>query len=87
MKTKTTKSSPKKPRAAQSKPISKAQAAKEALKFGEYADQDRKSAHKILNGIEALIAGEKASAERYFLNADRYDLLADELSVYAESDG
>lgn len=72
--------------AEQSKPISKARAAKEAPKFRERAAQDRKRAQDCLDRIDNLVAGEKASAERYLLSAARYDCLADVLVAHAESD-
>lgn len=82
----------------QSKPISKARAAKEAPKFRELAAQQRKRAQDCLDRVDKtnminyidqinkLVADEKASADRYLLSAARYDNLADVLVAHAQSD-
>lgn len=70
----------------QSKPISKARAAKEAPRFREYAVQDRKRAQDCLDQIDNVVAGEKALAECYLRSAAGYDCLADVLEAHAQSD-
>ena len=80
MKTKTQKS-----QAGHPECVSKETAIAEAKKHREYADQDRKRAQKSLDGIEAQIASEKASAAMALWSAAKHDELADAYLEHAES--
>ena len=80
MKTKTSN-----PLTKQSKPISKATAAAEAEKHRGLADLRRKQAQERLDGIEAQIASQKASAAMELWSAAKHDELADAYFAHAET--